>query len=70
MRVSGNHYVAILVGKIQECLLNIAEREDDTIGLVSKPQAKVRGDLIVPASSGVQLVADLANHFDQTCLDK
>lgn len=57
------------VGQTQECFLKTPDMLLDLLGSVTEVEAKVEGDLIIPASGGVKLGANRADAASELGLD-
>ena len=58
MRVAGQQSIGFTLGEIDERRHQVGEQVLDGPDLCSCPQTEVRGDLLVPAASGVDLVGE------------
>src|SRR6185369_15829262 len=70
VRVSGNDDLAIRFGKVEQSGLGVANGFIELVNRSAQPESKVSSDLIVAATSGVQLATDVAGKRNQSGFDE
>src|SRR5262249_44635804 len=69
MRVTWQNEIAIALGSCDENALQVAEPAIDFVERLADPEFDIRNDLIVAASTGVKLPADVAKSLDERVLN-
>ncbi len=66
---AGHDHVGVLLGEVQQRLLQVGQQLGDQVDLAAQPQPHVGGDLVVAAAAGVQALAGIAHQLGQARLD-
>ena len=69
VRVGRHDQVRVLAGQGHQRRLHRADRVEEIVDRVPRPQAEVQGDLVVAAPPRVQLAAHRPDPIDQRLLD-
>ncbi len=66
---AGQDDLDVLLGDVEQRLLQVDQQAADQVDLAAQPQAHVGGDLVVAAAAGVQALARVADQLGQARLD-
>ena len=66
---AGQDHFDVLLGDVEQRLLQVDQQRADQVDLAAQPQAHVGGDLVVAAAAGVQPLAGVADQLGQAGLD-
>ena len=69
VRIARNQGVEMLMGMAEQGPLKAAQQLIDAINVLTQPQAQIRPHLIVAAATGVELLAQRTELFDQAALN-
>ena len=66
----GQNRGAVAFGYAHQCLLEVGDRELETVGMRATPESKRRGHLIVARATGVHTTAGISKHGDELAFDQ
>jgi hypothetical protein len=70
MRVARHQRAPVVFDSLRQHADQLDQRTVDPLQATLEPQPYVRRHLIVPGPRGVQLLAEIAELLDQSCLDR